>query len=305
MKRWLATPAAKSAIFFTASQNRGLARKRLAGALVAAKRGRLRHFVHHLLDRREQRKLSAHRALHHPAGDDQPVDLVRSFKDAVDARIAIGALRRILLNVAVAAHRRNQFIGHQREHLRSVDLQNGTLDGVFLDAARNINRLGLFARRLCRPYSAKSRINQPRRAIGHGFGCVELRRSRGDLALDQAKLRDCFAECVALLGVADHARQRVPRAADAGNGQLEPAHVEHVECDVMALAGLAQQILFGNFAILQHQRAGGGAANSQLVFFSADGEPRRVALDQKCRKFFAVPIDTSRRPCTARRCRSW
>ena len=31
-----------------------------------------------------------HRPLHHPAGDDQPVDLVCAFKDAVDPRIAVG-----------------------------------------------------------------------------------------------------------------------------------------------------------------------------------------------------------------------
>jgi hypothetical protein len=81
MKRWLATPAAKSAIFFTAASTSA---SRASGSVVirAGIEGRrLRHFVHQLLDGAEQRKLPAQRALHQPAGDDQPVDFIGAFED--------------------------------------------------------------------------------------------------------------------------------------------------------------------------------------------------------------------------------
>jgi hypothetical protein len=107
----------------------------------------------------------------------------------------------------------------------------------------------------------------------------------GDLALDQAELGDGLAEGDALFGVANHVRQRVARAADAGHAQLEAAHVEHVEGDVVALAGLAQQVRGGDFAVLKHQRAGGGAANAQLVLFRADGQARRVRSMRNAENF--------------------
>ena len=94
-------------------------------------------------------------------------------------------------------------------------------------------------------------------AVGHAFGGVEARRARCDLSLDEAKLGDRFAEGLALLCVANHVRQGVARTAHAGHAQLEAAHVEHVEGDVVALARLAQQVRRGHFAVLQHQRAGG------------------------------------------------
>ena len=134
MNRWLATPAANSAIFLAEASTVGLARQRFARIASGVERRRLRHLVHELLDRRQQRQLPAERALHQPAGDDQPVDFVGALEDSVDARIAVVALRRILLDVAVAAHGGDQLVGHQRQHLRAIDLQDGALDGVLLDA---------------------------------------------------------------------------------------------------------------------------------------------------------------------------
>ena len=49
----------------------------------------------------------------------------------------------------------------------------------------------------------------------------------------------------------------------------------------MALADLAEQVVGGDFAVGQDQRAGGGAADAELVLFLADGEAGRAALDQE------------------------
>ena len=63
-------------------------------------------------------------------------------------------------------------------------------------------------------------------AVGHAFSGIEARGGGGDFALDQAELGDRLAEGVALFGIADHLCERVPSAADAGDAQLEAAHVE-------------------------------------------------------------------------------
>ena len=52
------------------------------------------HFVHQLLDGGHQRQLAAHGALQQKSGDDEAVDFVGAFEDAVDAGVAVGALGR-------------------------------------------------------------------------------------------------------------------------------------------------------------------------------------------------------------------
>ena len=63
------------------------------------------------------------------------------------------------------------------------------------------------------------------------------------------------------------------RAAHAGGAHLEAANVENVEGDMVPLAHVAQQILHRDLAVGEHQRTGGGAADTQLVLFRAYGEP--------------------------------
>ena len=113
----------------------------------------------------------------------------------------------------------------------------------------------------------------------------------GELLLDQAEGGDRLAEGLTLLGVADGVTQRGARRAHTGGAQLEAANVENVEGDVVALADFAQQILNRHLAVGEHQRAGGGAANTQLVLFRADGEPGSSLLDQERSELFSVDFD--------------
>ncbi len=72
-----------------------------------------KYVIHHPLNGGHQRQLAGHRALEQPSCDDQPVDFVRALEDAVDARIAVGALRRILLS-RIRSRRRSGPCGRQR-----------------------------------------------------------------------------------------------------------------------------------------------------------------------------------------------
>ena len=157
-----------------------------------------------------------HGALHQPSGDDQAVDLVGAFEDAVDARIAVGALGRILLHVAVA--------------------------GVDLDARGpppcpaspsptpsgwSTPRRTLRCASGSRASAVASGVDIGQRRVDHADGAVDQRfagvDSRGafgQLLLDQAELGDGLAERLALLGVADGVlqsccarRRRTPRPA--------------------------------------------------------------------------------------------
>ena len=73
---------------------------------VAERRAR-KYFVHQLLDGRHQGKLAGHGSLQQKARDDEPVNFIRAFEDAIDAGIAVGTLGRVLLEAVhdAAGHR--------------------------------------------------------------------------------------------------------------------------------------------------------------------------------------------------------
>ena len=75
----------------------------------------------------DQRQLPSLRTLQQHAGRQEAIDFVRAFKDAIDARVAIGALHRVVLVVAVAAVNLHALIDHVVEHLGSEDLDEAAL----------------------------------------------------------------------------------------------------------------------------------------------------------------------------------
>ena len=88
--------------------------------------------------------------------------------------------------------------------------------------------------------------------------------------------------------------KRVARAADAGSAQFEAADVQDVERDVVTLADLAEQVFGRHLAVRQDQRAGGGAADAELVLLRADREARRIALDEERGELLAVDLGEDR-----------
>src|SRR5438034_2761044 len=64
------------------------------------------------------------------AGDDEPLDLARALVDLRDLRVAVVALDRELLRVAVAAEDLDRLGGLPACHLRREELRLGALLGV-------------------------------------------------------------------------------------------------------------------------------------------------------------------------------
>ena len=213
-------------------------------------------------------KLSAHGALQQPAGDDQPVDFVGAFEDAVDARVAIGALGRILLDEAVAAVDLHGLVDHVVDHLRAPDLDDGALDRVLLDRlASFLGGIGLACRlrRARRPSCRRCDRPAPRRRRCNVAMLASFSRTRPKSAMTLPNALRCLAYAIAFSS--DSAR-----AAHAHRAQLEAANVEDVEGDDVPLADFAEHVLDRHLAVVEDQRAGGRSADAHLVLFRADGE---------------------------------
>ena len=195
---------------------------------------------HHRLRGRNQRELAARGALQQHAGDQQAVDFVGAFEDAVDARIAVGALDRVVLMVAVAAVDLDAFVDDVVEHFGGVDLDDGALDGELLDGLEH-------AAARHRARSRRSRadwLDQADDAPAHRFGGVDANRHFGELVLDRAELRDGRAEGLPLLGVLEATwRARSWRRPPCAGAQLQAADVEDVEGDDVPAADLAEHVL--------------------------------------------------------------
>src|SRR5207248_677071 len=75
--------------------------------------------------------------------------------------------------------------------------------------------------------------------------------------------------------------ERALRDAERLRRDARTRAVERGECDLEAVALLAEQVLGGNLAVLQHQFAGLRAANAHLVLDLAQLESGAVALDHE------------------------
>ena len=72
------------------------------------------------------------------------------------------------------------------------------------------------------------------------------------------------------LGQAEHLR-----------ADTDAAFVQRFDGDLVALAGLAENSLARQLAVVEEELAGGGGADAELVFLAADGEAGRALFDEE------------------------
>ena len=75
--------------------------------------------------------------------------------------------------------------------------------------------------------------------------------------------------------------ERAARQADHLRANGDAALVQRLDGDLVAFAHLAQHVFLRHAAVVQDQFAGGGSAETQLVFLLADLEAGEIALDQE------------------------
>ena len=76
----------------------------------------------------DERQLALERAAYQHAGNQQAVDLVGALEDAVDARVAVVALGRVVADEAVAAVNLHVLVEHEVERLAARHLGDRRLD---------------------------------------------------------------------------------------------------------------------------------------------------------------------------------
>ena len=133
-------------------------------------------------------------------------------------------------------------------------------------------------------------INQTSGAIQRALHTKLTRDHVAEFEFDGPKRRDGLTKLAAVGRVAHRFTNRHPGAAAAHAGELEPAVVEHVERDLVALAHLTEQVLCRHTCVLQNHGCRGRPVQSHLVFFLAVRHTGEVLLHDKCREVFAVNL---------------
>src|SRR4051794_5777317 len=173
------------------------------------------------------------------AGDDEPLDLAGALVDLGDLGVAVVALDRELLGVAVAAEDLDRLAGDLAGRLGGEQLGLRALDGVRL--------AGLL---------------EARGAPGQGARGLDARLHVGELLLDRLVAADGLAERAALLGVGDRGVQRSLRDAGGLGGDADAAAVERRERDAHAPAGAAEALAGRR---LEGEIGGGARVQAQLL----------------------------------------
>ena len=206
------------------------------------------------------------------AGDQQPVDLVGAFEDAVDPGVAVLALGGIVVHEAVAAVDLHVLVDDDVNHLAARDLEDGRLDGELFERGEH----GVALVR-----AVDGAVDQPGGAIEHRLDGVLADDHFGELLADGAERGDGLAELLPLGGIRRRLRDYPARAAAAHRRQLEAAVVQDVERDFVALADFPEHVLRRHARVLQDQRGRGRPVQAHLVLFLAGTDAGERALDQK------------------------
>ena len=133
-------------------------------------------------------------------------------------------------------------------------------------------------------------VDEARRPIEHGLDRVLTRGHVAQLLLDRAERGDRLAKLLALPGIARRLLDRQPRAAAAHGAELQPPVVQRVECDLVTLPDLAEQVRGRDLRLLQDQRRRRGAEQPELVLFLAGRDAGEGALDDESREVLAIDL---------------
>ena len=229
--------------------------------------------------------MPGHCPLQQKAGNDEAVDFIGTFENAIDARIAVVAFRRIFFDEAVSSVDLHHLVDHVVEEFRSPNLEDRALDGILVDQFPYRGHVGLAFAQL-----RDGCIHLSNGSISHRLAREDADRDVGNLLANQAEVGDHLAERLALLSVRDGALEAMPRRADGPGTQFEAAHVENVEGDHVSLTDFAEDVLHRNLAVIEDERTGRGAANPHLVLFRAYGKARELALHDEGGELLSIHL---------------
>jgi hypothetical protein len=151
--------------------------------------------------------------LEEPLGNNRLLDLVRSFANHHQWRVAIESLDLVLGRVAVATKDTHGLLGAALASLGGIELRHASLD---VCALTRVLLLGGSQDQMLR--------------------CLDTGRHVGDLLLDQLMVTNRLAEGRALLGVFERQLKRAQRDAEAARGDVDAPRFDARHHLVEALA---------------------------------------------------------------------
>src|SRR5579864_8428509 len=194
------------------------------------------------------------------APDQHPPDLRRSRADLIELRVAPEPAGRKLVDVAVAAEALDRFAGHPRRLLGRVENCAG----------------GVLARRLAAVAGAADGVDV-------GAARVHRRVHVGELALHELEFADRLAELPALVDVRQHRVEARGHDAERSAGEHDALVVEAAHQHAHTAPCLAEHIVGGHLAIVEHELAGVRAAHPELVELLRRREAGVALLDDERR----------------------
>ena len=178
------------------------------------------------------------------------------------------------------------FIHHVIEHLRTVNLVDGTLRSVFFDPpCRLVSRLGRSHIDILQAFLDEARV-----AIDHALRDEGSDPHFTDLFLDESKIGNGMPELNPGFGVLYGIPQRQFGGPDTGASEFVPSDVEDIEGHHVPLSRLEEEILNGHLHVFQDEAPRGGAPDPHLVLFLSEGQPLGITVNDKTGKLLSVDL---------------
>src|SRR5712691_686337 len=193
-----------------------------------------------------------------PAGDDEPLDLVRAFAHGEELRVTEVALHGQLLDIAHAAVDLHGLAGAELGSLGGEELGHAGLEVAALACRLECGRL-----------------------VSQEFGGLDARRHLGELGLDELVLRDGLTKGLTLLGIAYRVLEGRPGQAYAARRHIDAPALEGTHDHREARVLLAEQVRQRHARVLKDELARAQPTVAQLLQVAADPEARRALVDEQ------------------------
>ena len=155
------------------------------------------------------------RLLQQPRRDDQPVDLVGALVDPRDARVAIGALRRELARVPVAAENLQGLVDRPRQRLAGPHLVDRAFDREAFDRLQHARGVAAVDRLQRAVDVAERPVRPSRRRRTRGSP------SRASFCLIRPNSAIALPNCRRSRAYLTESVQRLPHARDVARAELQ------------------------------------------------------------------------------------
>src|SRR3954469_305110 len=194
----------------------------------------------------------------HQLGNGGQLHVRRTLVDFADLGVAPILLDRIVFGEAVSAVDFDGKGGHALGDLGSEELGHRSL---FDEVHTGILHAGA--------------------VINHEAGGLEFSGHLGDLELYALKFGDGLAELLALDRVFAGEFPCAAGKADHLGADADAALVQGFNGDLVALAWLTENVLFGHAAVFENQFASRRGADAELIFLLADRESGAIVFDEE------------------------